>query len=286
MKLKEIIFNEKRVIEQLKRINATYKEVELYWEEIVSYFNQLKANDFYDSGVIPSLERRSDNSIYFSIAFASNKDLLTQYKSLNFIYNFLSPMFNNKTYSSANIYDIMSNPTTWQKENKETINLFLNSFLLDNNFKKDLFIYGEFGSGKTYFSSSIVNELVSINKSIAFINTIKACHYLKQDRSKESEFIDDLIEVDLLIIDDLGKEPTNKYYSWFSLEVLYSILIGRQINNKKTIINSNLSTDKYLEIIKHTEELSNSYGIADRLREYFQNKTVNIIANENIRKDL
>ncbi len=284
MKLKEIIFKDKRVIEELSRIKASYKEVEIYWEEIVAYFNQLQANDIYESGIIPSLERRSDNSIYYLFRFSSTKDVLKQYKSINFIYNFLSPMFNNPNYNSANIFEVMKNGTSWELKNKDNIERFLTSFFINNNFKKDLFIFGEHGSGKTYFSSAIVNELVAKNKRVAFINTIKACQYLRQDRAKESEFIDDLINVDLLIIDDLGKEPTNKYFSWFSLEVIYSILIGRQIASKKTVINSNLSIERYLNLIQQTEELSNSYGIVDRIREYFKNNTITIIANENIRK--
>ncbi|MDJ1645896.1 ATP-binding protein [Mycoplasma phocimorsus] len=285
MKLKEIIFKDKRVIEELSRIKASYKEVEIYWEEVVAYFNQLQANDIYDSGIIPSLKRRADNSIYYLFNFSSSDDVLKQYKSINFIYNFLSPMFNNPAYNKANIFQVMKNATSWELENKDNIERFLSSFFINNNFNKDLFIFGEFGSGKTYFSSAIVNELVAKNKRVAFINTIKACQYLRQDRSKESEFIEDLIDIDLLIIDDLGKEPTNKYYSWFSLEVIYSILIGRQISGKKTLINSNLTIDKYLSLIQQTEVLSNSYGIVDRMREYFKNNTISIIANGNIRKE-
>lgn len=117
------------------------------------------------------------------------------------------------------------------------------------NFKQDyqnLFLYGTVGTGKSFLSGCVANDLIQQGYSVIYFSASNLFDTLARysfDRtSKEAlhDFYDDLYHCDLIIIDDLGTEFTNAFVS----TQLFSCLNERQLRKKSTIISSNLSLEE------------------------------------------
>ena len=123
------------------------------------------------------------------------------------------------------------------------------------NFKQDyhnLFFYGTVGTGKSFLSGCVANELLQKGYSVIYFSASglfeTLARYSFDANSKESlyDFYDDLYNCDLVIIDDLGTEMTNSFVS----SQLFACLNERLLRRNATIISTNLSL----------EELRNRYS--------------------------
>lgn len=119
---------------------------------------------------------------------------------------------------------------------------FISNF--DSPGEKNLLFTGRTGLGKTFLSSCIANELLKKGKTVLYqtssvmLDTIINYHLGKSNSSYD--IYEHLLNVDLLIIDDLGTEGINN----LKLVELFNLLNARLLNSKKpskTIISTNLS---------------------------------------------
>lgn len=160
----------------------------------------------------------------------------------NFNLNFYSDEINSEKYHS----DISP------KENIELILKICKEFIenFDNVEEKNLLFTGKTGLGKTFLSSCIANELIQKEKTVLYqtaptmLDAIIDYRFGKSNVSKD--IYEHLLNVDLLIIDDLGTEGTNS----MKLTELFNILNARLLNTKritKTIISTNLSLQNLFE---------------------------------------
>ncbi len=118
-----------------------------------------------------------------------------------------------------------------------------------NNFKSDyqnLFIYGTVGTGKSFLSMCVANELLKKGHSVIYFSSIELFKLIS-DYSFDAKFkqelrgiYDDLYNCELLIIDDLGTERTNQ----FVLSEFFSCLNERDLRKKSTIVTTNLSLEE------------------------------------------
>lgn len=109
---------------------------------------------------------------------------------------------------------------------------------------------GDAGRGKSHLAYSIIKALSETQGLLAIIvNVVDLLDEIKSDFNQKQFWLNKLVEVDYLVLDDLGAE---KISDW-SKEIIYSILNKRT----RTIITTNLSS----------KELAGSYGkrIASRL---------------------
>ncbi len=138
------------------------------------------------------------------------------------------------------------------RENMELILKICQNFVknFDKMEEKNLLFTGKTGLGKTFLSSCIANELLKQGKIILYqtasvmLDTIIDYRFGKANSSKD--IYDHLLNVDLLIIDDLGTEGTNQ----MKLVELFNIVNSRLLNSKKvtkTIISTNLSLQALFE---------------------------------------
>lgn len=119
---------------------------------------------------------------------------------------------------------------------------------------KNLFFTGNTGLGKTYMTNCIANELLKKGKTVLYqtapvlLENIIDNKFNKYKTNNSNDFESQVLNVDLLIIDDLGTECINS----MKLSELFTILNSRSLNlnNKvtKTIISTNLSIEKIFSI--------------------------------------
>ncbi len=116
------------------------------------------------------------------------------------------------------------------------------------NFNSDyqnLFFYGTVGTGKTFLSICVANELLKKGHSVMYFSASGLFEMLSQyafDYKMKSELrslYEDLYNCELLVIDDLGTEGINQ----FTLSQLFSLLNERDNRKKSTIITTNLSLE-------------------------------------------
>lgn len=99
-----------------------------------------------------------------------------------------------------------------------------------------LLLWGEVGTGKTYFASCIANALVENCVSVKMTNFSTILNDLFYENDK-NQYINRLNNHNLLVIDDLGIERDTEY----ALEQVYNIIDARYKSNKPLIITTNLS---------------------------------------------
>ena len=126
----------------------------------------------------------------------------------------------------------------------------------------NLYIYGSTGVGKSYLSNCIYNYLsnkytvLMINMPLYLLNL--QAGYSKND-PRENEILQILEIVDLLIIDDLGREETNKW----TLEKTLNIIEKRMNIQKPILISSNLD----LNCLKEKYSVFDEYNrLQDRIK--------------------
>lgn len=140
-------------------------------------------------------------------------------------------------------YGIPISPRENVKRIKDLSINFINNF--DNPKQKNLLFTGDTGLGKTFLCNCIAYELLKQGKTVLYqtapVMIDSIINYRFSKTPSNSNIIDHILNVDLLIIDDLGTETLNT----MKLTELFTIINSRILNqnNKitKTIISTNLS---------------------------------------------
>lgn len=101
---------------------------------------------------------------------------------------------------------------------------------------------GNAGVGKTFFLQCMANEYLKRSKNVLMDTAFKINNdFLKLHTSKEQKdkisYMDKYLAPDVLIIDDLGSEPT---YKNVTKEYFYLLLNQRGLDKKITLISTNL----------------------------------------------
>ncbi|MBR5226898.1 MAG: ATP-binding protein [Clostridia bacterium] len=101
---------------------------------------------------------------------------------------------------------------------------------------------GNAGVGKTFFLQCMANEYLKRSKNVLMDTAFKINNdFLKLHTSKEQKdkisYMDKYLAPDVLIIDDLGSEPT---YKNVTKEYFYLLLNQRGLDQKITLISTNL----------------------------------------------
>lgn len=155
----------------------------------------------------------------------------------NFDYN----LYSNE--SNLELYGTKKSPRENIKQIVKVSQEFINNFKDENT--KNLLFYGKSGTGKTFLSGCIANEFIKNGYSVVYQTAPLLLDiifdYKYNSTPKNKELYENLYNVDLLIIDDLGTE--NQTPAKFA--ELFSLINSRIVNpNTKTIISSNFDLDK------------------------------------------
>jgi len=131
------------------------------------------------------------------------------------------------------------------KENLEKIKDIALKFIenFDDPQEKNLLFTGNTGLGKTFLTNCIANELLKQGKTVLYKTApVMLDSILDYRFGKNNEFnYNDLLNVDLLIIDDLGTESSNNMKFSELFNILNTRLLNQNNHVTKTIISTNLS---------------------------------------------
>lgn len=124
----------------------------------------------------------------------------------------------------------------------------------------NILIMGNAGSGKTFLTSCIAKALLDSSHSVLYYSAsglfklLDDIHFDKREDESTPATDDFIFNCDLLIIDDLGTE----FYNRFTVSSLFSIINERGLNNKSTIISTNLSYKQLGE--QYTERIISRFA--------------------------
>lgn len=169
--------------------------------------------------------------------------------------------FNNSYYSKT---ETENGITHFDRINK--IYSVSRDFVMNfDDVKKSLLFYGGPGTGKTFMSSCIANELMKSGKTVLYaragrlFDLFERNHFSKGNVEKDNEMIERVYSCDLLIVDDLGTEFKSKNTAAF----LYDFFDERISNNKKLIINTNYNMKELEEMYtsRFTSRVNENFNI-------------------------
>lgn len=184
-------------------------------------------------------------------------------KYLENVYSYNIP----KQIKEAKMKEIITND-----KNRFEVIKWLNNFIktYDKNKKqKGLYLYGSFGSGKTYLISAMFNELAKKGVKSAVIFWPE---YLVNLKGLFGSFeyqnnLNKLKKVPLLLIDDIGAESTT---AWSRDEVLCPIIQYRMQEELPTFFTSNLDIkllEQHLSVSKNGIEEVKAKRIIERIKQ-------------------
>ena len=177
----------------------------------------------------------------FDIAY--NKSNIGNLERENFS-NFNLKIFSDK--KNKDLYKSDLSPRENMKIIQEKVQDFIKNF--EDPEEKNLIFTGNTGVGKTFLTNCIANEILKMGKTVLYQTAP-----VMFDRINESKFSKDnsqfdlyenILNVDLLIIDDLGTEKITDT----KITELFTIINTRLLNQNhkitKTIISTNLNVDE------------------------------------------
>lgn len=154
--------------------------------------------------------------------------------------------------------------------NKKVFNNLINysEKLVNNIEKKGVILVGNNGVGKTHLACSIANRFIEKGIPVIYGTLINLLTELRNsyeidNNISEMEIIKLYENVDLLIIDDLGKEKPSEW----GLEKLFTIINSRYENNLPVIITTNYNQNSLIKRLSINEELETAKSIISRLYE-------------------
>ena len=160
-------------------------------------------------------------------------------------------------YAQSNIQDIISRENfstlTYEYYQGKDLERFQKAVNICRefvqNFGQDyqnLFFYGTVGTGKSFLSGCIAQELLSKGRSVIYFSStglfdsLARYHFDAKEKETLYNFCEDLYNCELVIIDDLGTEMINSFVA----SQLFSCLNERHLRRRATIISTNFSLEE------------------------------------------
>lgn len=189
---------------------------------------------------------------YIPCKYKKELDKVNQYKDNIYYFN-ISENLKNASMSLIDTTD----------KNRFAAIKWANEFI--NNYtkgvpQKGVYLNGNFGCGKTYLLSAMLNELAKKDHKIAIVYYPEFLRTLKESFGSTDEFknkFNYIKKVELLLLDDIGAETVTE---WSRDEILGTILQYRMEENLPTMFTSNLTmkelenhlstTNKDIDIVK------------------------------------
>lgn len=113
----------------------------------------------------------------------------------------------------------------------------------------NLLLYGGTGRGKTFLCNCIAKDVLERGKTVLYLTSGQMFRQLEEmrfgrgDEEERTEWDEELLDADLLIIDDLGTE----FSTVFTASELFRIINDRKLRKKPVVISTNLEIPALME---------------------------------------
>lgn len=209
------------------------------------------------------LPKIKDKQIDFCYKACKYKKIDDEEKAyLKNIYSFDIP----KEIKEARMKDIYTDD-----KNRFEIIKYLKEFITNYKNKKEvkgLYLYGNFGSGKTYLIAAMFNELARMGYKSAIIFWPEFLRSLKSSFTSDfNDKIEKIKKVPLLLIDDIGAENTT---AWGRDEIICPIMQYRMQEHLPTFFTSNLdikALEQHFSFSKDGVENIKARRIVERIKQ-------------------
>ena len=241
--LKELDKKNKKLI---KEKNAILKQLSKSSDYLSPHFECKKCEDTgyieeNNKSVMCSCLKQKIFNLYYNKSNIGNLD------RENFS-NYNPRLFSNKT--NVELYKSEISPKENMELLKEKAWNFINNF--DDPTEKNILFTGNTGLGKTFLSNCIAKEVLEKGKTVLYQTApVMFDNILDTRFGKEGtniDLIDNIYNVDLLIIDDLGTEKITET----KISELFTIINTRSLNSNhkatKTIISTNLTIEELFKV--------------------------------------
>ena len=214
----------------------------------------------------------NDAQIYWNEYDLKKLRMLEEKKKLEIMQEFskrVERIIKNSKMSKRNLNYKFDNFSSNTSNKKVLDNLKNYSEKLVNGIeKKGLILVGNNGVGKTHLACSIANKLIENGTPVIYGTLINLLAELRNsydtdNNISEMEIIKLYENVELLIIDDLGKEKPSEW----GLEKLFTIVNSRYENNLPVIITTNYNQNALVERLSFNGEIETAKSIISRLYE-------------------
>lgn len=226
-------------------LGLTYEELSKYTSILqdskVEYYNCQKCKSILECknkvtgyAYLPEVKDKNITFCYKKCRYKIDLDKKNKY--LDNVYTFDVP----EDIRYADIKDIYKTDKNRHKVIKY-IGIFIKEYQKDKK-QKGLYLHGNFGCGKTYLVSAMLNELAKKDINSVIIHWPEYLRILKssfgyKDKSEFKESYERVKEASILLIDDIGAENVTP---WSRDEILCSILQYRMEEHLPTFFTSNL----------------------------------------------
>ncbi len=145
----------------------------------------------------------------------------------------LRKKFRRRTFENFNVTEL--NRPAW-----EAARTYAKNFAAHRKSGRSLFLVGDTGRGKTHLAAAIVRELVRQGYRASFVVTIELLSDIRatyqSERKTESQVIQPLKDVDLLVLDDIS--ALDQYSDWEKGKI-YELINMRYEAEKPILVTSN-----------------------------------------------
>ncbi|MFZ2669690.1 MAG: primosomal protein DnaI [Streptococcus suis] len=260
------IVSDTEVAAFIKKEGLTQKEVTLSISKFLEYISQrdlfVKQDEAYIAkGYQPVLVM---NEGYADVSYLETEELV-EYRRLEAIKNRIQLINMPASLKNVTVADIDKND-----ENRVEVMLAITDFVKRFEEKpKALYIYGNFGIGKSYLMAYLANLL-----SKTYLQSTTMLHYptfvvdiknaIRDGSVKER--IDEIKLAQVLVLDDIGAE---QHSPWVRDDVLQVILQYRMQENLPTFFTSNFSFDdleRHFASGKSGDETWQAKRVMERIR--------------------
>lgn len=260
------IVSDTEVAAFIKKEGLTQKEITLSISKFLEYISQrdlfVKQDEAYIAkGYQPILVM---NEGYADVSYLETEELV-EYRRLEAIKNRIQLINMPASLKNVTVADIDKND-----ENRVEVMLAITDFVKRFEEKpKGLYIYGNFGIGKSYLMAYLANLL-----SKTYLQSTTMLHYptfvvdiknaIKDGSVKER--IDEIKLAQVLVLDDIGAE---QHSPWVRDDVLQVILQYRMQENLPTFFTSNFSFDdleRHFASGKSGDETWQAKRVMERIR--------------------
>lgn len=214
----------------------------------------------------------NDAQIYWNEYDLKKLRMLEEEKKLEIMQEFskrVEKIIKNSKMSKRNLNYKFDNfaPNTSNKKVLDNLKNYSEK-LVNGIEKKGLILVGDNGVGKTHLACSIANKLIENGTPVIYGTLINLLAELRNsydtdNNISEMEIIKLYENVNLLIIDDLGKEKPSEW----GLEKLFTIVNSRYENNLPVIITTNYNQNSLVERLSIKGEIETARSIISRLYE-------------------